>query len=206
MANNNRPPTPFSFDDGLSPIPESPGYPRKGQEAPPAPKPARSHDGEPTRPQRHVLRPPEQYKEYEENLELRLEKHEYPQDFDLQWVTVAVWGRPEMQNRARYERGGWVAVHQEDFGGLYRGRFMPSNVEGEITKDGLVLMARSKSWSDRAKSIDINRARQRVQIKEQQLRMGDLNGVTLAPDHPTAVRSNIIERSIDTVSMPVPTK
>ena len=163
---------------------------------------ARAPDGDPTKPQRHILRPPEDYVEYEEESRLRIPRNEWPQHFALQWVTDSVWGQPMPQHRAHYEKAGWVPVHQEDFEGRYRGRFMTQGYEGEIKLDGLVLMARPQSWSDKALAIEQRRARQRVAIKEQQLRMGDLGGVTLSPDHPTAVRSNIIERSVDTIQVP----
>lgn len=149
------------------------------------------------------MRPVEEYTEYEEELKLHIPKDMWPQDFSLQWVTHSVWGRPEYQHRARYERSGWVSVMVGEFDGRYD-RFMPGGANGEIIQDGLVLMARPRSWSERATMNNVKRGRERVFIKEQQLRMGDLNGVTLAPDHPTAVRTNIVERTFDTVSMPVP--
>lgn len=166
---------------------------------------ARAPDSPGMRPaQRHVLRPVAEYAEFEEENRLYIPRAHFPDGFDIQFVTDSVWGRPETQHRARFERQGWVPVHQEDFDGRYRGMFMSSSIEGEIKVDGLVLMARSKSWSDKAREMDRKRARERVYIKENQLRSGDLNGVTLASDHPTAVRSNIVQRSMDTIAMPVP--
>jgi hypothetical protein len=49
-------------------------------------------------------------------------------------------------------------VHQEDFDGRFRGMWIPSDYEGEIEVDGLVLMARPKTWSDKARAIDTARA------------------------------------------------
>ena len=154
------------------------------------------------KPQRHVLRPIDEYVEYEEETQLRIPRNEWPAGYALKWVTFAVWGQPFPQVRARSEKGGWVPVHQEDFDGRYRGRFMPAEYNGEIVVDGLVLMARPQSWDDKAEAINRRRAMQRVQIKEMQLRMGDLSGVTLASDHPTAVRSNIVERSVEAIAVP----
>jgi len=170
--------------------------------SPHEPQPARAHDGNPTKPQRHILRSVEEYVEYDEESVLRIERSEWPQHFALKWVAESVWGQPFPQVRARSEKGGWVPVHQEDFDGKYRGRFMPAEIEGEIKMDGLVLMARPQSWNDEAERRMIRRAQQRVAIKELQLRSGDLSGVTLAPNHPTAVRSNVIERSIEQISVP----
>jgi hypothetical protein len=42
------------------------------------------------------------------------------------------------------------------------------DTEGEIEVDGLVLMARPKSWTDKAKVMDTARAFERVAIKERQ--------------------------------------
>jgi hypothetical protein len=162
---------------------------------------------EPTKgPPRHIVRPPEDYTEIDEEMVLQIGKHEFPAGFDFQWVTEAVWGRPELQHRARFERAGWIPVHNDDFENKFRGRWVPWEYQGEIKQDGLVLMARSMSWTIKARESEARRANQRVQIKEQQLRQGALEGVTLSPQHPTAVRSNIVERSIDTISMPVPNK
>jgi len=172
--------------------------------AAPMPHSKRAPDnGASLKPPRHVLRPIEEYVEFEEETQLRIPKNEWPAGFALKWVTESVWGQPFPQVRARSEKGGWVPVHQEDFDGAYRGRFMPHDFNGKIKVDGLVLMARPQTWSDKAERVNRSRAEQRVQIKEAQLRMGDLGGVTLAADHPSAVRSNIIERSVDTIAVPL---
>lgn len=167
--------------------------------------PARVPDGAPTRPPRHVLRDVSEYVEYQEENRLHIPRHMIPDGFDLQWVTDSVWGRPEAQHRASFERQGWQSVLADDEIGIrLAGMFVPAGSKGEIMVDGLVLMARPMAFTHRARSLERQRARERVQIKETQLRSGDLSGVTLAPDHPTAVRSNVIARSVDTVSMPVP--
>jgi hypothetical protein len=195
----------------------APPNPRHIETKPPGPPPispdifaqtpaaGRVPSSDPTKPNRHILRPLEDYTEYEEELSLRIPENEWPQDFALQWVTQSVYGQPFLQHRARYERAGWVSVMVGEFDGKFD-HHMPGGHEGEITNEGLVLMARSKAWNIKAKQNNIMRARQRVMIKEQQLRMGDLSGVTLAPDHPTAIRSNVVDRSLDTIAMPVPQK
>src|SRR5260370_33997031 len=144
----------------------------------------------------HVLGRIEEYVEFEEETQLRIPKKEWPAGCALKWVTESVWGQPFPQVRARSEKGGWVPVHQEDFDGMYRGRFMPADFNGEIKVDGLVLMARPQIWSDKADNINRRRAEQRVQIKEMQLRMGDLGGVTLAADHPTPGRSHLVDTTV----------
>lgn len=162
-------------------------------------------DDEPLRPapsSRHVLRPIEEYQEFEEEDRLRIPRDMIPDGFDMLWVTQSVFGRPESQHFSRFVRQGWVAVHQEDFDGRFRGMFMPASYEGEIAMDGLVLMARSRAWTDKARANDLRRARERVNIKERQLLNGALTGVTLAPDHPTAVRNNIINHSVEQIAVP----
>jgi hypothetical protein len=177
------------------PTPFDPMAPMQSAKRSPEPGPS-------LRPQRHVMRPIEEYVEFEEETQLRIPRSEWPAGFALKWVTFSVFGQPFPQVRARSEKGGWVPVHQEDFDGRYRGRFMPADYNGEINVDGLVLMARPQTWDDKANRINTQRAQQRVQIKEQQLRSGDLGGVTLSPDHPTAVRSNIINRAVEAIQVP----
>lgn len=173
------------------------------RDAQPASRPARAPDDIPQRPARHVMRPIAEYQEYEEENRLHIPKHMIPDGFDLQWVTDSVWGRQETRHRARFERQGWVPVLCEDeIGCPLASLFMPASAQGEINVDGLVLMARPMAWSNKAKSMDQRRAFERVSIKERQMLSGDLSGITLAADHPTAVRSNIINRSLDTVSIP----
>lgn len=155
-------------------------------------------------PARHQLRPVEEYIEFEEEYKLFIPKHMYPDGFDLQWVTESVFGQPYLQHRARFERAGWVSVRTDDDGEFakFGEMFMPGGVPGEVKQDGLVLMARPKVFSDKAKRLNDRRAVERVQIKEQQLRSGALDKVTLSPDHPEAVRRNVISRSVEPIQVP----
>jgi hypothetical protein len=170
-----------------------------------AQRPAQRMDASAARPApRHVLRDPADYIEWEEEQRLNIPRQLFPPDFDLQWVTQSVFNQPQLQHESRFRRQGWVPVRQDDeIGERYRGMFMPHSVEGEIVVDGLVLMARDKRWSDKARGIDMRRAAERVHIKESQLRQGALTGVTLDPQHKTALASNVVERSLDTIAIPL---
>lgn len=139
-------------------------------------------------------------------MRLHIPRHLFPDGFDLQWVTESVFGQPQPAHRARFERSGWVSVMADEFDGRYGKMFAPDGTTGEIKQDGLVLMARSKAWSDKARRLDQRRAGERVQIKVQQLRAGALDKVSLAPDHPEVVRRNVINTSIEPISISVPTQ
>jgi len=125
-----------------------------------------------------------------------------PAGYDLQWITSTVLGMEFGQLRSRFERTGWTPVHQEDFNGIFDGKFMSRGASGEITVDGLVLMARPLELSIRARKEDQRRAREVVSIKQQQLTGGDLPGVTLDTRHSSALSSNRINRTIEAVEIP----
>jgi hypothetical protein len=176
---------------------------------PVAPGPAR----EPLRAERHRLRPPEEYPGDDDgNDRLRIPRNEYPEGFDLQFVTTKVFGQPVPTHRASFERKGWEPVHASDFQGQFDGRFLPEGHQGEIEVDGLVLMARPQSWSDQAKRRDQQDANDKIAIKERQIHGGDLPQgtsrtsrnvrVTLDTHHPTAVRGNTIRKEISTIAVP----
>lgn len=144
-----------------------------------------------------------EYIEDEEQDRLRIPKSEYPPGFDLQWVTHSIFGQLQRQHRASFERKGWVPVLGSDFDGKYGRQFMPEDWgDKEIEIDGLVLMARPKKFSERARLIEDREAFNRVNIKEKQLMGGDLPGVSLDPRDPSALRSNVIRRSVETISVP----
>ena len=67
--------------------------------------------------------------------------------------------------------------------------------------DGLVLMARPKEINDAARRRDNLKAREQVQIKEKALRGGDLP-VSLDASHPSAVRQNRINKSMERIEVP----
>ena len=133
---------------------------------------------------------------------LRIAQSLIPEGLSLQWVTESVRGQPFHQRRAEFEKKGWTPVHGEDFDGQFNGMFMPKNQEGEIRVDGLVLMARPKEMTDRAKQKERRKALEQVAIKEAALTGGDLTNVTLDATHPSAVNSNRISKSYERISIP----
>ena len=135
---------------------------------------------------------------------LRIDRDLIPEGMDMQWVTDTVYGQPMPQHRADFERRGWTPVHQEDFEGQFNGMWMPKDAAGEIKVDGLVLMARPLELSIKAKKLDRRRALEQVQIKEAELTGGNLPGVTLDAQHPNAVKSNRINKSLDGAFVPAP--
>ena len=124
-----------------------------------------------------------------------------PPGMSAQWVTDSIYGQPQPQHRANFEKKGWTPVHQEDFDGQFDGMFMPKGADGEIKVDGLTLMMRPKELTDRAKRNDRRNALEQVAIKEQALRGGDIN-TSLDSQHPSALRTNRISKSVERISIP----
>lgn len=144
---------------------------------------------------------PEDY--YADNPDkLHIPRNEIPENMDLQWVTDSVFGQPQPERRAVFEKRGWTPVHQEDFDGRFDGRFMAKGAQGEIKVDGSVLMARPLELSLQARRADRRAALEQVSVKEQGLMGGDIKGVALDTQHETALRSNKINRSFERISIP----
>lgn len=124
-----------------------------------------------------------------------------PEGISLQWVTDSVYGQPVPQHRARFEKRGWTPVHQEDFDGVFDGMFMPKGAEGEIKVDGMALMARPAEMTRKAVMADRRKARDVIRIKEQALRGGDI-GASLDSQHPSALSTNRINRTMERIHIP----
>lgn len=123
-----------------------------------------------------------------------------PEGITLQWVTSEVYGKEETQRRASFEKTGWIPVHPEDFDGRFDGMYAPKGAQGEINYHGLVLMAKPTEMVARAKAKERQKAKNQVQIKEQELYGGGLNA--MGADHPTALRTNKINRSYERLTIP----
>lgn len=137
----------------------------------------------------------------DENGALHIPRDMFPPDFDFQWVVDTVLGQAD-RGRVKQERGLWTPVHQEDFDGIFDGMFMAKGAPGEITVDGVVLMARPLKYSIAAKRREQQEARDRVARKEQELRGGDMPGVSMDTRHPSALRSNVVNKTIERVDIP----
>lgn len=154
---------------------------------------------------RHKMKARPNWDDYEtgdspEN-ELHIPQDQFPDGMDLQWVAVSVLGQPLTKERGQFERKGWTPVHQSDFDGLFNGRWMKKGEEGEINFKGLVLMARPLEYSLRAKQVEAKRAREQVAVKEAALKGGDMP-ITLDPAHPSALRSNVVNRTFERITIP----
>ena len=124
-----------------------------------------------------------------------------PEGISLQWVTDSVYGQSMSQHRSSFERKGWTPVHQEDFDGVFDGMFMPKGAQGEIMNEGLVLMARPKEFTDKAKLLERRAAVSQVMIKEQALRGGDIP-ISLDARHSSALNTNKIGKSYERLPIP----
>lgn len=125
-----------------------------------------------------------------------------PEGMDFQWVTDSVLGQPFPEHRAKFERRGWTPVHPEDFDGRFDGMWGPRGAKGEIRVPGQVLMARPLHISQRAKQQDRRSALEQVSIKEASLRGGDIQNISLDTTHPSALRSNRIDKSYERIVIP----
>lgn len=168
--------------------------------------------------ERHRLRAPEEYPmESMEGSKYHIERPlkpgenknypngrvgDYPEGFDLQWVGVTIWGQHQPQIEAEFTRKGWEPVHNGDFDGRYDGRFLPRSHVGPLIVDGLMLVARPMAWSDKARGLASREAHNRVAIKVGQLRSGELEGVTLNPQHKHLGQTNYVNVDVETVSAP----
>lgn len=124
-----------------------------------------------------------------------------PEGISLQWVTDSVYGQSMAQHRSGFERKGWTPVHQEDFDGVFDGMFMPKGAQGEIMNEGLVLMARPKEFTAKAKKLERRAALEQVHIKEQALRGGDIP-ISLDARHASALQTNKIGKSYERLPIP----
>ena len=132
---------------------------------------------------------------------LRIKPTLIPEGMTAQWVTDSIYGQGVPQHRSEFEKKGWTPVHQEDFDGQFDGMFMPKGAAGEIAVEGLVLMMRPKEFTDSAKKRDLRKAREQVSVKEAAWRGGDI-ATSLDSQHPSALRTNRIRKSVEKLDIP----
>lgn len=133
--------------------------------------------------------------------QLRIAPHLIPEGMSLQWVTESVLGKPMPERLAMFERKGWTVVHNDDFDGQLDGLYDKKGAQAPIRKDGMVLVARPKELTAKARRRDHINALEKVKIKEQALRGGDV-GATLDAQHNTALRFNHITKSTERIAIP----
>jgi hypothetical protein len=153
---------------------------------------------------RHRLRPLEEMPPEVEGSRMHIDKSEYPDGFDLQFVTKSIYGQEQPSHTAGFYRRGWEPVHGTDFEGRFDGRWTPPGYKGPIEIDGMILVARDARWSAKAKEDDRRKAQMALAVKEQQLRGGQIEGVGMdgGSTHPSALASNKIRKSYERLRVP----
>lgn len=189
-------------EEEVTPIKRGPGRPRKIQADTPAPQRERSAAP------RHKMKAKPNWDDddisglgEESPDRLGIAPELVPEGMSLQWVTDSVYGQQVPQHRARFEKRGWTPVHQEDFDGAFDGMFMARGAPGEIKVDGMVLMARPAEMTRKATLDDRRKANDVIRIKESALRGGDIN-TSLDSQHPSALKTNRINRTMERVEIP----
>jgi hypothetical protein len=109
----------------------------------------------------------------------------------LVWVAESCMGQSLDYSISQYVRNGWIPVE-------------PGDIEGiDVTEvDGLQLYCRPAELTRKAKQHEARKARAVVETKRDGLMSGDIPGVTLATRHPSAVRSNRINRTYERIQIP----
>lgn len=136
---------------------------------------------------------------------LHIPADQIPEGMALQWVTSTVTGMNFEHHRSMFTRRGWTPVHQADFDGRFNGRFMPKGAKGEITVEGLVLMARPREMNIKSRHQDIQDANQQLIEHEKKLMNGTATQVTMGTDsatHRSAVHFNHIKKMYERADIP----
>jgi hypothetical protein len=153
---------------------------------------------------RHQLRPVHEMPADTEDNRLHIPREDFPDQFDLQWVTTSIFGQPQDHHRSRMERRGWTAVYGDDFDSRYADRF--GGQPGKpIAVDGLVLMARSRAWSEQARREDQIRAGQAVAVKREAISSGSAlaeQGVAFSTSHPSLRSVNKAKGTMERLQIP----
>jgi hypothetical protein len=162
-------------------------------------KPKIGDDGQPI-PKKDPIRISEAQQERleEESDMLFIPPELVPEGMRYNWKTLSVFGQQQSRRFGRFQATGWEPVPASRHPGL----FTPKDYDGFIEYDGLVLMEKPEELCLRSEARDFMKARDQVQTKEQQLRGGNLAGVSLDAQHKSAVRSNKINKSYERFEVP----
>lgn len=87
-----------------------------------------------------------------------------PDGWTYEWKTKSVLGKEDPAYQVGLARTGWEPVPADR-----HPHMMPQGKYSTIERDGMVLMERPKEISDAMRKKDLDEARRRVQIKEEQL-------------------------------------
>jgi hypothetical protein len=156
------------------------------------------------RPQRHRLRDLSEMPPEVDGNRMFIHRSEFPDGFDLQFVTKSIYGQEQPSHLAGFYRRGWEPVHGDDFDGRFDGRWTPPGYTGPIEIDGMQLVARDARWSAEAKADDARKAQGALAVKEAQLRGGQIEGVGMdgGAQHPSALATNRIRKSVERLQVP----
>jgi hypothetical protein len=126
---------------------------------------------------------------------------ERPEGMDIAWITHSVIGQEMTQFRSGAIERGWRPVYGQDFDGLYDGRWLPKGAPGEITVDGMTLMARPIQISRLARERERRMAEDVIRTKEQSWKGGSAMRASGA-DHASARGYNRIAKSYERINIP----
>ena len=108
----------------------------------------------------------------------------------LQWFVTSVMGKPEPHAIAAAERNGWKRVEEGDLPGV-----------GMVEGDGLQLMARPVAIHKQAMAQEHRLAVEQIETKQESF-MGGRSMRASGADHPSAIRSNKINRTLERLDVP----
>lgn len=121
-----------------------------------------------------------------------------PEGMDYQWVTLSIFGKAMPQRVAEFQRSGWRPV----MAARHDGMFMEKGNQGAIEVDGMGLFERPLKFSQIARQRDQRKAREQVDIRERQLRGGDVPGVGFDTQHPSAKRATRVNKTYERIPVP----
>jgi hypothetical protein len=115
----------------------------------------------------------------------------------LQWVTRAVRGKEMPEETAKFLKGGWTPVSNDDFDGVLDGMFMPHGTDDVITVDDCMLVARPAEMNKRAQERQRVLATEPVESTEAVFRYG-----LSMPGGDHASVKNKLEKRFERISIP----
>jgi len=128
---------------------------------------------------------------------------EWPEGMALQWITTQVRGQPTPERMIAAQRSGWTPVHNDDFDNWHSrvlgGRFSLDE-GGYIVKDNSLLCALPMPNYQKLKKRDEKAAQDQVTLKQQAFTGGEMNAT--GANHPSAVATNRITRSMERIEIP----
>lgn len=101
-------------------------------------------------------------------------EHVKPEGWDYNWKANSVTGQPMIAHQTMLQQNGWTPVPATRHDGM----FMPAGYNGPIERDGLILMERPAILSEEARAEDARRAKNQVNVNQQELKENMPRGFT----------------------------